>query len=118
MVTVFYVFCCVLCVVCCCVCERRLVLGCLPLANKYNILYYGIVLGVGICIVVQDTCAILVKSLAQENGEREKNDKSVVCVVSCKNLLSTTTILPTANMRITYEGIVICGQLVFCCFFL
>jgi hypothetical protein len=46
-VTVLYVLC-VLCVVV--VCERRLVLGCPLLA--YNILYYGIILGVGISIVV------------------------------------------------------------------
>jgi hypothetical protein len=83
MVMVFYVFCCVLCVVCCCVCKRWLVFGCAPLAHKYDILYYGIIQGVGICIVVQDTYAILVKYLAQENGGREKNDKSVVCVVCC-----------------------------------
>jgi hypothetical protein len=69
-------------VVCCCVCKRRLVLGCLPLA--YDISYYGIVLGVGISIVVLDTYAILVKYLVQENSGREKNDKSVVCVVCCK----------------------------------
>jgi hypothetical protein len=70
------------------VCKRQLVLGCPPLAHKYNILYYGIVLGVGICIVVQDTYTILVKYLAREKGEREKNDKSVVCVVCCKKLFS------------------------------
>jgi hypothetical protein len=81
------VLCFLFCVVCCCVCERRLVLGCRPLAHKYNISHYGIILGVGICIVVQDTYAILVKYLAQENGRREKNDKSVVCVVCCKKLL-------------------------------
>jgi hypothetical protein len=75
------------------------------LACKYDISYYGVVLGVGICIVVQDTYAILVKYLAREKGKRKKNDKSVVCVVSCKKLISTTMILPTANMRITYEGI-------------
>jgi hypothetical protein len=59
-----------LCIVCCCVCERRLVLGCPPLA--YNISYYGIVLGVGISIVVLDTYAILVKYSAREYGGREK----------------------------------------------
>jgi hypothetical protein len=37
-------------------------------------------------------------------GEKQ-NDKSVVHVVCCNKLLSTTTILPTANMRRTYEGI-------------
>jgi hypothetical protein len=87
------------------VCERQLVLGCPPLAHKYNISYHGIILGVGICIVVQDTYVILVKYLVQENGRREKNYKSVVCVVCCKKLLSTTTIFPMANMRITYEEI-------------
>ena len=30
---------------------------------------------------------------------------SIVCVVCCKKQLSTTTILPMANMRLTYEGI-------------
>jgi hypothetical protein len=87
------------------VCKRRLDLGCPPLAHKYDILYYGIILDVGICIIVQDTYAIIVKYLARENGGREKNDKSVMCVVCCKKLLSTTTILPMANMRITHEGI-------------
>jgi hypothetical protein len=37
-------------------------------------------------------------------GEK-KNVKSVVSVVCRKKLLSTTAILPMANMRITYEGI-------------
>ncbi len=40
--------------------------------SKYDISYYGIVLGIGISIVVLDTYAILVKYLAQENGGREK----------------------------------------------
>jgi hypothetical protein len=83
---VFYVFCYVLCVVCCCVCKRQLVLGCPLLAHKYDISYYGIVLSVGISIIVLDTYAILVKYLARENSGREKNDKSVMCVV-CKKLL-------------------------------
>jgi hypothetical protein len=30
---------------------------------------------------------------------------TVVCVVCCKKQLSTTTALPTTNMRLTYEGI-------------
>jgi hypothetical protein len=60
--------------------------------SKYDISYYGIVLGVGISIVVLDTHAILVKYLARENGGREKNYKSDVCVVCCKKLLSTTII--------------------------
>ncbi len=65
---------------CCCVCERWLVLGSPPLAHKYNILYYGIVLGVGISIVVQDTYPILVKYLARENGGREKKTNQL-CVL-------------------------------------
>ncbi len=40
--------------------------------SKYDISYCGIVLGVSISIIVQDTYAILVKYLAQENGGREK----------------------------------------------
>jgi hypothetical protein len=72
MVTVFHAF--LLCVVCCCVCKRWLVLECLPLA--YDTSYYGIVLGVGISIVVLDTYTILVKYLARENSEREKNDST------------------------------------------
>ncbi len=68
MVMVFFVV-----IVRCCVCERRLVLRCPPLALYYNILYYGtIALGVGITIIVLDTYAILVKCLAWENGGREK----------------------------------------------
>ena len=66
--TVFFVV-----VVHCCVCKRRLVLRCPPLALQYNILYYGtIILGVGISIIVLDTYVILVKYLARENGGREK----------------------------------------------
>jgi hypothetical protein len=76
--------------------------------SKYDILYYGIVLGVGISIVVLDTYAILVKYLAREKGTREKNDKSVVCVVCCKNCYLLITIFPTANMRRAYAGIGIC----------
>ena len=62
-------------------CKRRLVVGCPPLV--YDILYYGIVLGVGISIIVLDTFMILVQYLAQEYGGREKNDKSVVLCVLC-----------------------------------
>ncbi len=40
--------------------------------SKYDISYYGIVLGVGISIRVLDIYAILVKYLARENGGREK----------------------------------------------
>ncbi len=54
--------------------------------SKYDTSYYGIILGVGISIVVLDTYTILVKYLMRENGGREKNDKSVVCVVCCKKL--------------------------------
>ncbi len=72
---------CFVCVVCCCVRERRLVLGWQPLV--YDILYYGIVIGVGISIVVLDTYAILVKYLAWEYGGRGKNDKSVILCVLC-----------------------------------
>jgi hypothetical protein len=51
--------------------------------SKYDISYYGIVLGVGISIVVVDAYAILVKYLAWENGGREKktNQLCVLCVV-------------------------------------
>jgi hypothetical protein len=82
--------------------------------SKYDISYYGIVLGVGISIVVLDTYAILVEYLAWENGGREKNDKSVVCVVCCKKLLSTNHDFPNGK----YETCIcrnryMCGQLVF-----
>ncbi len=73
---------------------------------KYDISYYGIVLCVGISTVELDIYAILVKYLARENGRREKNDKSVVCVV--KNCYLLITIFPTANMRRAYAGIGIC----------
>jgi hypothetical protein len=45
--------------------------------------------------------------LAREYGGGEKNDKSVVLCVLCvvKKQLSTTTILPTTNMRLSYERI-------------
>ncbi len=75
---------------------------------KYNISYNGIILCVGISTVELDTYAILVKYLARENGGREKNDKSVVCVVCCKNCYLLITIFPTANMRRAYAGIGIC----------
>ncbi len=60
-------------------------------------MYYGIVVGVGIIIIELDTYAILVKYLARENGGREKNDKSVVCVVCCKKLLSTNNDFPNGK---------------------
>ncbi len=41
-------------------------------------------------------------------AEEKKNDKSVVCVVCCKKLLSTNHDFPTANMRREYAGIGIC----------
>ncbi len=103
-------------VVRCCVCKRRLVLRCPPLALYYNILYYGtILLGVDISIVVLDTYAILVKYLARENGGREKNHKSVVCVVCCKKLLYTYHDFPNGK----YETCIcrnryMCERLVFC----
>ncbi len=62
-------------------CERQLVFGCPPLA--YDMLYYGIVLGVVISIVVLDTYVMLVKYLAREYSGREKNGKSVVLCVLC-----------------------------------
>jgi hypothetical protein len=106
MMTVLYEFC-VLCVV---VRARGswFLVGVCRWRTTYR-RYHGIVLGVGISIVVLDTYAILVKYLAREYGGREKKYKSVVlcvlCVVCCKKQFSTTTILPTANMRLTYEGI-------------
>jgi hypothetical protein len=91
----FYVVCCVL------LCVQEVVgsLGCLSLVSylKYNMSYYGIVLRVGISIVELDTYVILVKYLAWENGRREKNDKSVVCVMCCKKLLSTNNDLPNGK---------------------
>jgi hypothetical protein len=89
MVTVFYVFCSVLCVA---VCARGdWFFGVLPpLAHTlYNISYYGIILGVGISIVVLDTYTILFKYLARENGGREKitNQLCVFCVVKNSHLL-------------------------------
>ncbi len=64
---------------------------------KYNILYYGIVLCVGISIEELHTYTFLVKYLVRENGGREKNDKSVVCVVCCKNQLSTNNDFPNGK---------------------
>jgi hypothetical protein len=65
----FFVVCCVL------LCVRDVVgswVSAIGSYSKYDISYYGIVLGVGISIVVLDTYAILVKNLARENGGREK----------------------------------------------
>ncbi len=82
----FFVVCCVL------LCVQEVVgsLGCPPLAHTlsttYDISYYGIVLGVGISIVELDTYKILVEYLARENGGREKNDKSVLCVFSQRQI--------------------------------
>ncbi len=80
---------------------------------KYDIFYYGIVLCVGISTVELDTYPILVK-FGVENGRREKNDKSVVCVVCCKKLLSTNHDFPNGK----YETCIcrnryMCGGLVF-----
>jgi hypothetical protein len=72
MVTVFYVFCCVLCVVVCARGGWFSWVSAIGSYLKYNILYYGIVLRVGISIVELDTYTILVKYLARENGGREK----------------------------------------------
>jgi hypothetical protein len=96
MVMVFYV------IVLCCVllCVRDAVGSCVSAVgsySKYDISYYGIILGVGISIVVLDTYAILVKYLAREKGGREKNYKSVVCVVCCKKLLSTNHYFPNGK---------------------
>ncbi len=107
MVMVFYVLCCVLCVV---VCARGGWFSWVSAVGsylEYNISYYGFVLRVGISIIELDTYAILVEYLAQENGRREKmtNQLCVLCVV--KNYYLLITISPMANMRRTYEGIVI-----------
>ncbi len=83
--------------------------------SKYDISYYGIVLGVGLSMVVIDTYAILVKYLAWENSGREKNDKSVVCVVCCKKLLSTNHNFPNSKYEMCIcRNKYMCGQLVFC----
>ncbi len=103
----FFVVCCVL------LCVREVVgsLGCPPLAHTLSTTYRTMVsyyVCLGISIVELDTYTILVKYLVRENGRREKNDKSVVCVVCCKKCYLLITIFPTANMRCTYEGIGIC----------
>jgi hypothetical protein len=48
--------------------------------SKYDISYYGIVLGVSISILVLDAYTILVKYLAWENGGREKK-LQISCVL-------------------------------------
>jgi hypothetical protein len=107
MVTMCYVFCCVLCVVVCARGGWFSWVSAVGSYSKYNISYYGIVLCVGISIVEPDTYAILVKYLAQENGGREKMTNQL-----CVKLLEypLITIFPTANMRHTYEGISICVE--------
>ncbi len=74
MVMVFRFFCCVLCVVCCVLlCVREAVgswVSAVGSYSKYDISYYGIVLGVD-SIVVLDTYAILVKYFAWENSGRD-----------------------------------------------
>ncbi len=100
-----------LCVVCCCMCKIGWFSWVSPVGSysKYNISYYGIVLGVEISIVELDTYAILVKYLEQETSRRKKiNDKSDVCVACCKNYYLLITIFPTENIWRTYEGIGIC----------
>ncbi len=78
-------------------------------------LYFGtIILGVGISIVVLDTYTIIVKYLARENGRREKNDKSFVCVVCCKKLLSTNHNFPNGKHETCIcRNRYMCGGLVF-----
>jgi hypothetical protein len=107
MVMVFFFF------VHCCVCKWQLVLRCPPLSLVQHIVlwYY---LGVSISIVVLDTYAILVKYLVRENGGREKNDKSVVCVLCCKKLLSTNYDFPNGKYETCIcRNIYMCGRLVF-----
>ena len=77
----FYVVCCVLCVV---VCSRGSWFSWVSAVgsySKYNILYYDIVLGVGISIVELDT--IHTQSLSNiwhgKMAGEKKNYKSVVC---------------------------------------
>jgi hypothetical protein len=115
MVMVFYVLCCVLCVVVCARGGWFAWVSAIGSYLKYDISYYGIILCVGISTVQLDTHAILVKYLARENDRREKNDKSVVCVVCCKKLLSTNHDFPNGK----YETCIcrnryMCVWLVFC----
>jgi hypothetical protein len=72
MVMVFYIFCCVLCVVVCARVGWFSWVSAIGSYSKYDILYYGIILGVGISIVELETYVILVKYLVLENGGREK----------------------------------------------
>jgi hypothetical protein len=55
MVMVLYVFCCVLCVVVCARGGWFSWVSAVGSYSKYNILHYGIVLGVGISIIELDT---------------------------------------------------------------
>ncbi len=83
--------------------------------SKYDISYYGIVLGVGISIVVLgryicNPCHIF----GMGKWWERKNDTSVVCDVCCKKLLSTNHDFPNGK----YETCIcrnryMCGQLVF-----
>ncbi len=115
MVMVFYVLCCVLCVVVCARGGWFSWVSAIGSYLKYNISYYGIVLCVGISTVELDTYAILVKYLVRENGGREKNYKSVVCVVCCKKLLSTNHDFPNGKYeRCICRNRYMCGRLVFC----
>ncbi len=110
----FYVVCCVLL----CVQEAFGSPECPPFIGsylKYDISYYGIVLCVGISTVELDTYTILVKYLVRKNGGREKNDKSVVCVVCCKKLLSTNHDFPNGKYEMCIcRNRYMCGRLVFC----
>jgi hypothetical protein len=49
--------------------------------SKYDISYYGIVLGVGISIVVLDTYAILSNIWHEKTGGEKKGQISCVCCV-------------------------------------
>ncbi len=64
---------------------------------KYDISYYGIVLCVGISTVELDTYAILSNIWGGKMAGEKKIDKSVVCVVCCKKLLSTNHDFPNGK---------------------
>jgi hypothetical protein len=97
MVMVFYVLCCVLCVVVCARGGWFSWVSAIGSYLKYNILYYGIILCVGISIVELDTYTIIVKYLVQETAEGKKmtNQLCVLCVG--KELLSTNNDFPNGK---------------------
>jgi hypothetical protein len=105
MVFMLHVVCCVLCVVVCARDGWFSGVSAIGPYLKYDISYYGIVLCVGISTIELDTYTILVKYLAWENGGREKNDKSVVCVVCCKKLLSTNHDFPNGKYHAGPYGV-------------